>query len=431
VRLPAELANLLDNARAQAKQAGHGRVQPLHLAVALYMKDPRRLEASVGATVHHQLDALMGAEPSTPGVAVEDAPETIALLERVAGAADVWTDLVAELVRDLPQLRSSDPAQAPPPVHNEPNTEHVRAQTRAPNLPDIDRLASALKKDVLGQDRAIAQVVSRLALTLRGMDIETKRPDGIFVFVGPASTGKRSLAASLARELFGSEGALISVDMHECREPASIARLIGPLLALGESEDGWLTSRVLLSPRSVILFDDAPQAHPHVWDSLVHVFDAGRLTDVRGKTAVFDSTILILTCHTDEEAGQSVGFVTSGSVKDSTNDRAGLFLNGLPQRIHDSIDEVVSFAPLSLETVESIAAVEVAKALDHASRYGYKLRVPEDVIVLLAGRGFSANDGVGHLRANLERFLLEPLAQHEAGDYVAVRIADEVSLVPA
>ncbi len=161
-------------------------------------------------------------------------------------------------------------------------------------------LAEVLRARVRGQDDAIDTVATRLALTRAGLDLRPQRPNGVFLFAGPTGVGKTELATQIAVAEYGSPDALIRLDMSEYGEyEFGLTRLIGVGQGyVGSSEpDGWLTTRVTRTPRSVVLLDEIEKAHSSVWNTFLQVFDAGRLTDGCGVTASFSETIVIMTSN--------------------------------------------------------------------------------------------------------------------------------------
>ena len=154
-----------------------------------------------------------------------------------------------------------------------------------------------MHKRVIGQDEAVSAVAKAIKRSRMGLK-DPNKPIGSFLFLGPTGVGKTELSKALAENLFGSEDALIRIDMSEYMEPHSVAKLIGsPPGYVGYDEAGQLTEKVRRKPYSVILFDEIEKAHPDVMNMLLQVLDDGRLTDSQGRTVNFKNTVIIMTSN--------------------------------------------------------------------------------------------------------------------------------------
>src|SRR5262249_16745754 len=150
---------------------------------------------------------------------------------------------------------------------------------------------------VIGQKQAITAVANAVRRARAGLQDEN-RPVGSFIFLGPTGVGKTELARALAEFLFDDETAMVRIDMSEYMEKHSVARLIGaPPGYIGHDEGGQLTEPVRRRPYSIILFDEVEKAHPDVWNVMLQVLDAGRLTDWEGRTVDFTNTVIIMTSN--------------------------------------------------------------------------------------------------------------------------------------
>ena len=173
----------------------------------------------------------------------------------------------------------------------------------------LQNLASDLKAHVIGQDKAVEKVARAIRRNRIGFN-KSGRPIGSFLFVGPTGVGKTELAKQLAKQMFGSEDAMIRFDMSEYMEQYSVSKLIGSAPGyVGYEEAGQLTEQVRHNPYSLILLDEIEKAHPDVLNLFLQILDDGRLTDSQGRTVSFKDTIIIMTSN----AGQgiknaSVGF---------------------------------------------------------------------------------------------------------------------------
>ena len=175
------------------------------------------------------------------------------------------------------------------------------------------RMETEIHKRVIGQNDAVAAMSQAIRRTRAGLK-DPKRPSGSFVFLGPSGVGKTELTKALAEFLFGSEDALISLDMSEYMEKHTVSRLIGsPPGYVGYEDGGQLTERVRQKPFSVVLFDEVEKAHPDVFNTLLQILEEGRLTDAHGRTVDFRNTVLVMTSNlgTDKLRKGTTGFTQS------------------------------------------------------------------------------------------------------------------------
>lgn len=288
---------------------------------------------------------------------------------------------------------------------------------------DVTRLVEHLTDVVKGQDDAVERIASRLAITSAGLDLRPRRPDGVFLAVGPSGVGKTKLATVLAEALFGEASALIRLDMTEYSQEWALSRIIGPQPGyVGYQEpEGWLTTRVRAQPRAVILLDEFEKAHPMVWNAFLQVFDYGTLTDARGAITSFSDTIVILTSNlgSREFSKATIGFARDTNRRDAEQAVLRTVDDSLPPELRNRLDDIVVFHPLSLETIRAIAEREVMRASDRLSSLGYTLDVPPAVIDSIASYGYEPTYGARHVHRSIERHVLEPLVRLSPGRYRA------------
>jgi ATP-dependent Clp protease ATP-binding subunit ClpC len=264
---------------------------------------------------------------------------------------------------------------------------------------------------IIGQTEAVDAVVDLVTLIKSGLT-DPHKPFGVFLFVGPTGVGKTELARGLAEFIFGDVARLKRFDMSEFASAESYTRLIG-----GRSETGLLTDAVRHHPFSVVLLDEIEKSHPNVFDLCLQIFDAGRLTDGRGRTVDFRRTIVILTSNIGATAPTTpLGFGANGQTRatEADKDRTVRELSRFfrPEFLN-RLDRIVQFNPLSLEVAEKIARREVELVLQRSGirRRGLTIDIDPSVISLMVREGYSAHFGARPLKRTIERLLLIPVAR--------------------
>jgi ATP-dependent Clp protease ATP-binding subunit ClpC len=286
------------------------------------------------------------------------------------------------------------------------------------NLPDI---RAFFEGRIIGQPEGLEAVIDLITLIKAGLT-DPHKPMGIFLFVGPTGVGKTELARALAEFIFGDAARLLRYDMSEYANPESFERLLGA----GE-RPGTLTDAVRQHPFSVVLLDEIEKAHLNVFDLCLQLFDAGRLTDGRGRTVDFRRTIVILTSNIGATTPTpALGFTTeaapapTGSSQERTfRELAHVFRPELLNRL----DRIINFRPLTLEVAERIARRELDLVLQRSGITRRQLAVDVDpaVVSLLVKEGYSPHFGARPLKRTVERMALLPLARVIAGGTLTER----------
>jgi ATP-dependent Clp protease ATP-binding subunit ClpC len=262
-----------------------------------------------------------------------------------------------------------------------------------------------VKERIVGQDEAVI-VVSRAIKTARVGLKDAKRPIGAFLFLGPTGVGKTELARALAEFMFGSEEALLPLDMSEFMEESTVNRLLGSPSGYQDSEaGGQLTEAVKKQPYQIVLFDEIEKGHPRILDLLLQVIEEGRLTDGRGNLVRFSETVIILTSNIGSQ--HLAVPVLSDEIKDSVMEEVREFLR--PEFIN-RLDEVVMFNALSQEDLGNILRLLLKKESKLAEERGLKLTFSDSAIKWLLEQNDEPQYGARPLKRIIRRLVREPLA---------------------
>ena len=279
-------------------------------------------------------------------------------------------------------------------------------------------MSNVLQNSIIGQDDAINKVVKAIRRNRVGLK-DPQKPIGTFMFLGPTGVGKTYLAKKLAESLFGSQDALIRVDMSEYMEKFSVSRLIGaPPGYVGHDEGGQLTERVRRKTYSVVLFDEIEKAHGDVFNLLLQVMDEGRLTDSLGRHIDFKNTIIILTSNTGtrqlKEFGQGIGFTTNdiSNNKELAHSIIKKALNkSFSPEFLNRIDDIVIFDNLSRESIFKIIDLELNDFCKRLSNLGYSLELTDNAKEFIADAGCDVQYGARPLKRAIQQYLEDEIAE--------------------
>ena len=277
-------------------------------------------------------------------------------------------------------------------------------------------MGETLRRRIIGQDKAVDTVVKAIQRSRLGLR-DPKRPIGTFFFLGQTGVGKTYLAQCLAEELFGSKDAMIRFDMSEYMEKHAVSLLVGaPPGYVGHEDGGKLTEAVRRKPYSIVLFDEIEKAHPDIFNILLQVLDEGRLTDRQGHNIDFRNTIIVLTSNVGtrqlQEFGGGVGFSAGEMSQKETNK---MLLKALqkqfPPEFVNRIDNVVTFEPLSRDTIGQIVRIEISMLQQRLKTQGHQLSVTPEVIGQLVEKSFDTKNGARPVKRAVQTYLEDPLTE--------------------
>ncbi len=316
----------------------------------------------------------------------------------------------------------------------------------------LKNLEAELSKRVIGQQEAVTEVAKAIRRGRLGLK-DPNRPTGSFIFLGTTGVGKTELAKVLAEVMFGSENAMIRLDMSEYMEKFDVSKLIGsPPGYVGYEEGGQLTEKVRRQPYSVILFDEIEKAHPDVFNALLQILEDGRLTDSQGRTVNFRNTIVIMTSNIGARllttsAGRRIGFGMATDDNDEAEQAAPMYggktyeeakelvMDELRKTFQpefiNRVDSIVFFQMLDQDAMEKIVDIMLANLVARIADLGIRTEVTPAARKWLATKGYKPEYGARPLRRliqsvvedNFSEALLDGVVQ--SGDVAEVDVADD------
>jgi ATP-dependent Clp protease ATP-binding subunit ClpC len=320
-------------------------------------------------------------------------------------------------------MTSEDVAEVVARITGVPVKKVIRAEAKS-----LLGLEKNLGRHVMGQDEAV-EAVSRAVRRNRSGIGSGKRPIGSFIFLGPTGVGKTELARVLAREFFGSDEALVKIDMSEFGEHHNVSRLVGaPAGYVGYDDGGQLTDKIRRRPYSLVLFDEIEKAHPDTFNMLLQLLEDGTLTDAKGRKIDFTNTIIIMTSNIGADKLQkeaNLGFHATDDkgLKDldslhETN--KGKVLDDLKKTMRpellNRIDKVVVFRALTKKDIYRIIDLQIADLADRIRKHGLGIKLTPAAKQFLLDKGYDAKNGVRPLRR---------LIQDEIEDHLATEMLSE------
>ena len=385
--LPDKAIDLLDEACACCNLA--------HPVISEYLTMQKELEAlkqeeadMENADVNEPIDYERVAERKTRMAQLERelpakqaaAGEIQVTMDDVAKVIELWTGIPAVKIRE---------------------TEYAK----------LASLETELKKKIIGQDDAVhlvAQAVKRSRADLSG-----RRRPASFIFVGPTGVGKTELVKQLANQLFDGPDPLIRLDMSEYMEKYAVSRMIGsPPGYVGYEEAGQLTEKVRRRPYSVVLFDEIEKAHPDVMNILLQILDEGKINDAQGRTVDFSNTVICMTSNagSSDQTTASLGFNRSEEERNEEKSRKALSQFLRPEFL-DRVDEVITFKPLSEETLQGIAALMLDEYKPSMEAKGIAYSYTPAALAALVHKSQGGKFGARDLRRTIRKAVEDPAAE--------------------
>lgn len=279
-------------------------------------------------------------------------------------------------------------------------------------------MANDLKNVVIGQDPAIEKIVKAIQRNRVGLK-EPNHPIGVFMFLGPTGVGKTYLAKKLAEFMFGSDDAVIRIDMSEYTESFNVSRLVGaPPGYVGYEEGGQLTEKVRRKPYSIVLLDEIEKAHGNVFNLLLQVLDEGRLTDGNGRLIDFRNTIIIMTSNAGtrqlKEFGRGIGFSSNGTLGLSIDDKDKQYARSIIQKslskqfapeFLNRLDEIITFDQLDLNAIMKIIDIELSGLFKRIDNLGYRIEISEKAKEFVANKGYDVQFGARPLKRAIQNYI--------------------------
>lgn len=281
----------------------------------------------------------------------------------------------------------------------------------------LKNLDLELKKRVIGQDEAVESLARAIKRARVGLKDE-KRPIGSFMLLGPTGTGKTELTKALSENLFGSESAMIRLDMSEYMEPHSVSKLIGsPPGYVGYEDGGQLTEKVRRKPYSIVLFDEIEKAHPDVFNMLLQILEDGRLTDSNGRVVNFKNTVIIMTSNVGARSiteNKSIGFMSkedsSKNYEKTKTEVMSEIKKVFRPEFLNRLDEIIVFRKLQADSIKKIVKLMLLEFAKRLSSKNISVTFDDSVVEYIAKIGFDDTYGARPLRRAIQTYIEDKFA---------------------
>ena len=415
--LPDKAIDLIDEASARA------RIQTLEVP-----DDLKALERSV-VDIKREKEAAVGSQEFEKAADLRDQEKD--LITQIAEWRKSWTESRNQFT---PDVKAEDIASIVSEWTGIPVTQLTEEESRR-----LMRMEDEIRQRLIGQDEALLAVARAIRRSRSGMK-DPKRPVGSFLFLGPTGVGKTEMARSLAEFMFGSDDAMIRLDMSEFMERHEAAKLIGaPPGYIGFEEGGKLTEAIRRRPYSVVLFDEIEKAHPDVFNMLLQLLEDGRLTDGQGHLTDFKNAVIIMTSNiglSDAMRTRSMGFADADKkLGDFDTDKMKSTVLESAKTVFrpefmNRIDEIIVFNPLGKEELLKIVDIMLEEVKARTLECQITLEIDEEAKKLLLERGYDPKYGARPLRRAIQKLVEDSLSNLmlegtvKAGEKVLVTVAD-------
>ncbi|MGD0611510.1 MAG: ATP-dependent Clp protease ATP-binding subunit [Anaerolineales bacterium] len=378
------------------------------------------------------------------------AQQNRALAQEEGKAEDVrtWEAQEADLNEQLRRLKTGWDRANSPVVTADDIAEVVAMWTGVPVMQIAQeesqrllKMEEELHKAIIGQDEAIKAIAKAVRRARAGLK-DPRRPIGSFIFLGPTGVGKTELTKALAKFMFGSEEALIQLDMSEFMERHTASRLVGaPPGYIGYEDAGQLTEALRRRPYSIVVFDEVEKAHPEVHNMLLQIMEEGHLSDARGHTVDFRNAIIVMTSNigADEIKRQTaLGFQLKREEKNEERNSYEEMRKKLTESLKkifrpefiNRVDSVIVFRALNKSDIREIVSLELHKVTERLAEHAVTLTASDAALDLLAEQGYDPEMGARPLRRVIQQKVEDPLSDgllsgdFNEGDTILVEVAD-------
>jgi len=384
-------------------------------------------------SLQRELDAAVAGQEFELAADLRDRERKLRM--RIAELEKDWKE---EQGSDLPEVSEEDIAQVVSMWTGIPLTRLAAEESER-----LLHMESALHERIVGQDEAIATMSKAVRRARAGLK-DPRRPIGSFIFLGPTGVGKTLLARALAEFMFGSEDALIKIDMSEFMERHSVSRLVGaPPGYVGYEEGGQLTEAVRRKSYSVILLDEIEKAHPEAFNMLLQILEDGNLADAKGRRVDFRNTIIIMTSNvgaeqitSDKQFGFQAVVENDKKRQQDYEQMKERVLNQLKQTFRpeflNRIDGLIVFHALTNAEIRNIVNLELVRIQTQLLEQEITLEVTEGAMDLLGERGYDRQYGARPLRRIIQNLIEDPMAEallegrYKAGQKIVVDVEDDL-----
>ena len=415
--LPDKAIDVIDEASSRVR-----------LNVTTLPPEGKELEKELKVIVKQKEDAIRNQEFETASDLRDQEAE---LKDKIRELANKWRE---DNDANKPEVTAENVAEVVSIMTGIPTTKITEGESER-----LMKLEDTLHARVIGQHEAVVSISKAIRRARVGLK-SPNRPVGSFIFAGPTGVGKTELAKALAEAVFGSEDAMIRVDMSEFMEKHSTAKLIGsPPGYVGYDDGGHLTEKIRKKPYSVVLFDEIEKAHPDVFNMMLQILDDGRLTDSKGKVIDFKNTIIIMTSNVGASlitTTSKLGFTTAEDVSKDKYEKLKETVNEEMKKTFrpeflNRIDDIIVFSHLSKPEIRQIAELMMKDLLKRLDEQHIKVEVSEEVKDFLAEDGYSEAYGARPLRRLIQSKIEDGLAEeilsgeYKAGDTVLMKMEDK------